>query len=112
MVLGTESGVWGRSLGSGGRCQGPTSLQQGAHQVRVVGQRGVVQRRAATEAGTAAESPAELVLPGHQHWGGERGEGVRQGAESETGGRSQRQVCRSFHHRPAPPPPSTLPCIS
>lgn len=67
MVLGRESGVWGRSLGSGGRCQGPTSLQQGAHQVRVVGQRGVVQRRAATEAGAAAESPAELVLPGHQH---------------------------------------------
>lgn len=47
--------------------QEPTSLQQDAHQVGVVGQRGVVQRRAATEVSAAAESPAEFVLSGHQH---------------------------------------------
>lgn len=57
----------GAELEIGGQGQGPTSLQQGAHQVWVVGQRGVVERRAGTEAGAAAESPAELVLSGHQH---------------------------------------------
>lgn len=43
-----------------------TSLQQHADSMRVIGQRGVVKRCAATETSSAAEPAAEFILSGHQ----------------------------------------------
>lgn len=53
-------------MGEEGGREGRTGLQQHADRAWVIGQRGVVQRRAASEAGPAAEPAAELVLSGHQ----------------------------------------------
>lgn len=43
-----------------------TSLQQHADGARVIGQCGVVKRRATTETSPAAEPAAEFILSGHQ----------------------------------------------